>query len=171
MLNNGNQCGNKRVDGVTRCPLHGANKKLRAQENSSMRLYRLAKHQKRVGEFADHDKIKSLREEIAILRIMLEERWNSCQDEHELLLQSNNLCNLVMKIEKLVTSCDRLDGRLGNLLDKQAVKNLATSLMQILATELQEFSEVNNIETEAVSMLLEKIANKFLEQINPNERT
>lgn len=168
-LTNGKQCGNKRVEGVTRCPLHGANMQLASQEHESKRVYRLAKFKARVGQLADHKKLKSLHEEIAILRMMLEERWNRIEDGHELVIQSGPIAELVMKIEKVVSSCNRLEGQLGNLLDKAAVKNLATTLMQVLADKLNEFADANGIEPELIGLLMDSVATAFLETINPTK--
>lgn len=167
LTSTGNQCSNKRVEGTMRCPLHGANKKLQAQENASMRVYRLVKWRQRVGELADHDKIKSLREEIAILRILLEERLNSIDDAHELILCAQPISDLVMKIERVVSSCNKLEGQLGNMLDRVAVKNLAATLMQILAEKVNEFCEAHDISAEDAGLLLDAIATAFLETINP----
>jgi hypothetical protein len=164
-LNSGIQCSNRRVDGATRCPLHGANKQLEATENASLRVYRLSKFKQRASELTDHDNVKSLREEIAILRIIIEERINKCDDAHDLVIQSGPISDMIMKVEKVVSSCHRLEGQLGNLLDKQAVKNLAATLMQILAQKINEFGEANDIDPKIVGLLLESIANTFLEEI------
>jgi hypothetical protein len=164
-LSNGSQCGNRRVEGVTRCPLHGANKQLQKAENASMRVYNLSKFKARVGQLTDHQKLKSLNEEIALLRMMLETRWNACDEAHDLVINSGPIADLIMKIEKVVSSCNRLEGQLGNLLDKAAVKNLAATLMQIIADKINEFGDAHEIDPEAVGLLLDAIASAFLEQI------
>lgn len=164
-LNNGNQCCNKRVPETTRCPLHGANMQLAQAEHKSLRMYRLAKFQKRADELTDHTKIKSLREEIAILRMILEERITRCDSAHDLILQSGPISDLVMKVERVVTSCQKLENQLGDMLDAQKVKNLATILMQTLSDKLNEFADAHNLESELISLLLEAVANAFLEQI------
>src|SRR2546421_361414 len=84
------------------------------------KIHDIAKWQTRLDEFADNDKIKSLREEIGVLRILLEETMSRCHDTNELLLYSNKISELVIKIEKVVASCHRLENATGMLLDKSA---------------------------------------------------
>ena len=72
IITDGTPCRNKAELGVSRCPMHGANVQLQAIEQKGLRMYRLAKHQSRINDLTDHSKLKSLREEIAILRLILE---------------------------------------------------------------------------------------------------
>ena len=161
-LTTGAQCGNLAEPGINRCALHGANKILAAKERQSLRVYQLAKFQTRVEELSDHDKLKGLREEVALLRMLVEARVNQCTDMHDLLLQSGPLSDLIMKVEKMVSSCNRLEGTLGDMLDKQKVKNLAASFMQVIASKINDFAEANEITPEDAGTLVEAIANEFL---------
>lgn len=161
-LRNGQQCGNLREDGATRCPLHGANMQLASQEHKSLRMYRLAKFQNQVEQFASHDKLKTLNEEVAILRMLVQEKVNQCEDMTDLMLVSGPVADMVMKVQKLVESCDRLETKSGSLLNKTQIQNIATQLMQAVAAKINEFAEVHEISDELVSSLLEAIANSFL---------
>jgi len=169
VLNNASQCGNLAEPNCNRCALHGANKILQAQENRSLRLYKLAKWQARANEITDHDKLKSLREEIAILRILIEERIGQCNDSHDLLLMSGPLSDLIMKVEKVVSSCNKLENNLGDLLDKQKVKNLASLFMSVIVKRLEEYAQAHNLAKEEVSTLIEAIANDFLTYLEENQ--
>ncbi len=166
ILQNGQQCGNMAESGIHRCALHGANKILAAQERKSLRLYNIAVFQSRHNELTDHDKLKSLREEIALLRLMIEARINQCTDTHDLLLQSGPLSDLVMKVEKAVKSCNQLEGSLGDMLDKQKVKNLAAAFMNIIANKIGEY--IGALEDKGIVLedkgasLIESIATEFL---------
>jgi hypothetical protein len=160
ILESGNQCMNRKVPGTPRCANHGGNFYQQRQEKASLRQYRLAKFQTQLEHFSGHSEIKSLREEIGILRMLLEERINKCSDEMDLLLQSGPISDLVVKIDKVVTSCHKLDNSLGGLLDKAKIKNLATQLMQVVASKLNEFAESKKVD---VSDVLDAIASSFLE--------
>jgi len=165
-LDNGYRCGNLAEETINRCALHGANKILAAKENQSLRMYRLAQWQTRVNQLADHDKIKSLRDEIAILRMLVENRIAHCSDSQDLLLQSGPLSDLLMKVEKVVSSCNRLESKLGDVLDAQRVRNLASAFMQMIAKRVTEFSVVNNLDS---SSLIEAISNDFLDYLKENK--
>lgn len=163
-LTNGSQCGNLAEPSVSRCPMHGANKQLEATERSSLRLYRLAKFQKRADELTDHAKVKGLREEIAILRILLENKFNQCDDEHQLLLSAGPISDMVMKIEKVVSSCHRLENSLGGLLDKTRIKQIANEMLNSVSTRAKEVLSTEDVDEDKISeKLLELIAADLLE--------
>ena len=65
------QCLNLAVEGGSKCLAHGGHKELESQRNTSLRLYRLGQWQQRSEELLTHPNIKTLREEIGILRILL----------------------------------------------------------------------------------------------------
>jgi hypothetical protein len=139
------QCINCKVPGTNFCPNHGANSSLQAKNGQAVRNYRLQRWKQRVGEMADNDGIKSLREEVGILRMILEEMLNSCKDSTDLLLFSQRMSELVMKIEKLVTSCDRLENRMGLLLSKDSVLQLAATYVQIINLHIDDPNKIEAI--------------------------
>ena len=114
------------------CEQHGANKGRLTKSNEIQRNYRLQRWQQRISDFADNDQIKSLREEVGILRMMMEEMLNKCESTTDLLLYSSRIADVAMKIEKLVVSCDKLENRMGMLLSKRAVLQLAGEYVQII---------------------------------------
>jgi hypothetical protein len=139
------QCINCKVPGADYCPNHGANKQLQARNREAVRNYRLQRWKQRVGEMAESDSIKSLREEVGILRVILEEMLNQCNDSTDLLLYSQRMSDLVMKIEKLVSSCDRLENRMGLLLSKDSVLQLAATYVQIINLHVEDPDVVESI--------------------------
>lgn len=144
------QCINCKVPGSDYCPNHGANSQLRAKNGTAIRNYRLQRWKQRVGEMADSDSIKSLREEVGILRVILEEMLNQCHDSTDLLLYSQRMSDLVMKIEKLVSSCDRLENRMGLLLNKDSVLQLAATYVQIINNYIEDPDVIERISEEIV---------------------
>ncbi len=119
------------------CPMHGGRERSNREERD-MRNYRFIKYQKRINEFADNNKVKSLREEIGILRIVMEETVNKCKDETELMIYSPKITDLTIKIEKLVSSCHRLEQSLGQTLDKTAILNIATRIVNIISSHITD---------------------------------
>ena len=136
------QCLNMVVEGREFCRSHCSD-----VSEKPGRTYRLAKWKSRVADFADDSNIKSLREEIGILRMLIEEKLNSCTDSYSLLLNSGPLSELLLKVEKLVMSCNRLDDRLGNLLDKTRLVILAQQIIEIIVAHVDD------------EVLVEKVAN------------
>ena len=118
-----------------------------------LRNYRLTKFKQRVSQLSSSDAILSLKEEIGIIRLLIEEKINQCEDTAELMLVSGPLSDLTMKAEKLVTSCNRLDRNLGNLLDKGRVLQFAQTVVQIVSDHVRD------------DEILEKISSQILEAL------
>jgi len=143
------QCINKQSAGSQYCHAHGGNKAQDANKLKDLRNYRLAKWRVKLDHFANSEGIKSLRDEIAILRMVLEERLELCNDATDLVLQSHSISDLIMKIEKLVASCHKLEGSMGQLLDKQAILTFASDVIGIIGDEVTD--------TEAVGAIADRI--------------
>ena len=145
------QCMNLKINDSNFCPSHGGIISKQSTDLAAKRTYRLQRWQTRVGEMADNGNTKNLREEVAILRMILEEMLNSCNDSMDLLLYSQRMADLVIKIEKLVTSCDRLENRMGLLLSKDSVLQLAATYVQIINTYVVDPEVIEQISTEMIS--------------------
>jgi hypothetical protein len=126
------QCPYCKVEGTDNCPMHASNKNVIAHNEEVKRNYQLGRWKQRINGFADNDQIKSLREEIGILRMVMEEIINKCEDSTDLLMASHRISDVAMKIEKLVVSCDKLESRMGQLLSKRAIIQLAGEYVQII---------------------------------------
>lgn len=75
----------------------------------------------------------------------MEERMATCHDATDLILQSGPISDLVMKIEKVVGSCHKLEGAMGQLLDKQAILLFASQVIQIISEHITDAALVNLI--------------------------
>lgn len=152
------QCRLKAVEGGSYCLVHGGQHQIKSQEKAALKNYRLKQWQARVGEFSDSKEAKNIRDEIGILRLLLEERMNQCKDSHDLMLQSQAISRLVQDIEKTVTSCHRLETQLGQTMDKQALIQFASKVVTIV-------SEVLSILPDAqASELGNEIADRLLKE-------
>lgn len=127
------QCPFKRVSPSNYCPRHGANKLVESNNKQALRTYRLGRWEERKNQFADDEKIKSLREEIGLLRIIIEEIMKTCSNENELIINAPKISDLVMKVEKLVVSCNNLETKLGLLLDRAAIIQFASVIVEIVS--------------------------------------
>ena len=134
------QCNLVAVEGSSYCPAHGGNTALKAKKKKDMDNFRLnqSKYRNRANELNDSNKIASLRGEIAILRILIEERFNRCSDQQELLLSSGPLSDLIMKSAALVEKCHKLDDKLGNLLDRSKVMQFAQCIVEIISANVTD---------------------------------
>lgn len=135
------QCWHCRVEGSDYCGMHGGNRAGEAKKKKDIRLYQLAKFQTRVDDFATNPKVKGLREDIAILRMLLETTMNRCNDSAELIMFSPKISELIMKIEKVVSSAHRLESNMGELLDKMAAMQLGEEIVQLISGGITEYTQ------------------------------
>lgn len=147
------QCTNKAMENSTFCPAHGGNKGVEKAKRTELRNYRLAKHKARLIELGDNENIMGLRDEIAILRMLIEEKINMCKDDHALLMMSGPLGDLIMKVEKLVTSCNRLESKLGSLLDRAKILQFAQTIIQIIAQHIDDEQTLDSVAKEILTAL------------------
>jgi len=130
------QCMGIRVEGSDYCPVHAGSYRPPAP---GMRQYLLARAQDRarLASFAEHDDIKSLRDEIALTRMMIEGLWNSAQSDVERLAIYGRVNSHILTLEKLVKTCNQIEERLGNLLAKSTLLRVGTQICQLLVTRLE----------------------------------
>ena len=124
------QCWNTKVPGSNFClSCKGVDNGPELRLNN----YRLskAKWQQELIHQANSSGIKSLRDEIAILRVIMQERLNTLENENDLILQSGAISDLVGKIERIVVSCHKLEGSMGQLVDKSALLQFAGEVVGI----------------------------------------
>ena len=117
-VTSGGQCRLIAVQGSDKCIAHGGFHQARKVKAQAMREYLAARWRHEVGDMADSEDVKSLKTEIGILRMMLVKIMNSCKTDNELMMRSGTISDLVIKVQKTVESCHRLDQAWGQLLDK-----------------------------------------------------
>ena len=152
------QCPNKGLlqsDGTrgAYCLIHNGRHSEEAGVKESLRNYQLTKFKARFERHAESANIKNLRDEIGILRMMMEEKINRCADETDLMLQSGPISDMVLKIEKVVGSCHKLEGSMGQLLDKQAILQFAGEMIAIIAEEIKDQAVLDSITNKLMAVL------------------
>lgn len=152
------QCLSLASPGAKFCSFHGpgAVKQVKTQ---ALRNFRLTQYQSRVGEFADNDQLKSLREEIGIVRMVLETVLNQCQTPVDLLMNTTKISNLIGQIEKLVVSCHRLEEKTGLLMDATGALVLANSLIDIISEHVTDEAALEAVSSKILAAIAKKPEN------------
>lgn len=127
------QCWFFKVEGSDYCLIHGGTAAQKAKKKRDLDMYRLGRYQQRVQELKDDSEIRSLRSEIGILRMLIEDRFNSIQNETELMAHSSAIADMLMKVEKLVSSCTKIEKQLGELLDKGQIVQFGQEVVEIIS--------------------------------------
>ena len=151
------QCNKLAMEGSKFCVAHGGSLDRKQNEETKMDIYRLTKYQARFLEQQNHPELKNLRAELAILRILMEEKFNHIagSDNPQLMLlsHSGSLSDLALKIERIITSIHKLDLSLGNLLDKASVVQLCNEIIAVIAKHVTDPEIIVEISNEIMESL------------------
>lgn len=130
----GGQCTKPAEPGSEFCRIH------RPAPSSSALLKHYQLTNRMIGDSARRhaaaEEIKSLRDEIAITRAIIETRLNSVTTEAEFAAAMPSIHSFIIAIEKLVSSCHAMETKLGRLLDKQSILALAQKMIHIISDNL-----------------------------------
>jgi hypothetical protein len=151
------QCPNGAEPGSDFCRAHRGND---LTNMKATRLYLLAKadDQARLLQFSDHEEIRSLREEIAIARMLVEKRWNLIKTDSDLIMSCGSVNTLLLTIERLVKSAHTIEQNLGVLLGKSAVLSLGQLICHIIIEELEGIENYEAIVDSITRRILTTIA-------------
>ena len=167
MIGSAGQCLNQAVPGGKYCPIHGGGMVEKSRQKKEIKNYYLAKDKYRqiVEAKADSPKLKSLREEIGILRMILETLLNKIEDDVDLIINAPKISDLVMKVEKVVLSANKLEASLGNLLDKQFVINFSNRLIQLINNIFKNLVQAGELKEEIAKKAIDEIAEELISEI------
>lgn len=127
------QCEYKAVENSLYCMMHGGNKAVESNKKNGLKNYRIQQWGERIGELANNPNIKSLTEEIGVLRMLLEETLNKCKTVNDLLIYSDKISSMTEKIQRLVEACHKMEEKSGNLLDRKVIIVIADSIVSIVS--------------------------------------
>lgn len=136
--NSQGQCNMRKVDGSEYCYIHGGHGAERKNERSGMLNYQLSVYHRRAAELACSSGLKNLRDEVGIMRMILERKLNEITNENDLILASPEITNMILTISKVVESCHKIDKDLNNLMDKSELIAFAESLSALLEGEITD---------------------------------
>lgn len=126
------QCFLKAVPGSKFCPVHGGNKQAEADNKHNIYRYRLAVYQSRLDTITDSNAIKSLRDEIGILRFLAQTHLDNVRTQSELLMFSTPLTRLISRITSLSMTCAKVEASLAVIMDHQNAVDIALQLLHVV---------------------------------------
>jgi hypothetical protein len=148
------QCRYRRQEGSQYCPRHGGNRGAAALKKEKLRNYHLGElMKKRVLEMSNSDDIKSLRDEIGIVRVMLEKRLNLLVDDHDVVMNTGPVMQMIQAIERLVVSCHRVEKDMGELLDRPQIMQFADEIIQSVTTHVSDKDVVFEIANDILEIV------------------
>lgn len=149
------QCWNLAADRAQMCMMHGGNMQQNKAIQEDRDMYQVDMYRARIARQKGHPEVKSLTNEIALLRMMLEEKLRSCTDNTTLLLHAASISELIMKIDKLVNSCHKLEKNMGLHLDKAVLLQFSAEIVALIGNVCKNKNEISQL----ADGILEIVAN------------
>lgn len=142
--NTGNgPCQYKREEGSQFCGLHGGAASSNARKTRELNNYKLsgllAERANRIG---DSSHIKSLADEIAMMRALLEATYSSIHSTQELLLYSDKLEKTAKLIGDLVEKWQKLQERNKELLGREDVLRIFDRILEEIIGQIGDNPDV-----------------------------
>jgi hypothetical protein len=103
------QCTNLAIEGQIYCNYHLRNRD--AEDEQSLRAYILTDPvtARAAGRHSQVEELKSLREEIALARAMIERRLNLVESNADFLQACGTVNTYLLTLERLISSCHKLE--------------------------------------------------------------
>lgn len=115
-------------------PYHNGQPKITTRH----KRYNFIKAFARVAELSVDPEFKCLREEVSVLRILLETLVNQTVTPWDAQVNAPRLESLVEKISKTVTTCHKIETHTGQMLDKQSLSTFADKVISIIANHVKD---------------------------------
>jgi len=143
----GDQCFNLAAPESKYCLAHSGNFAVAQTQLKELNLYRVKKYEKRIREFKEANGARGLEEELAIMRMVLEEILLKCENEGEmgLLLYSTKISETVRDIKTLVLSVERLSSKAGLTIGRSQGVVLAGKVVDIISRHVTDMEALNRI--------------------------
>lgn len=153
------QCGYLAIPGLKMCRIH-ATASIPAMERKAIYQVKVQQWRTRLEELGKHDGLRTLTEEIGVMRLMLEQRLNTCATTEDLLREGHALMGITQTIERLVVSSHKLEKSLGNLLDKTTAIQFSMEVVAIITRHLtRTISDISALDV--IDRTDERITNMF----------
>lgn len=134
------QCRNVAEPRSEYCRAHGGSDALALEEERSM--YLLTRHRGKVARFAEHEEAKTLRDEIAMVRTLIQEHWNRMDNtDAGLISSSGELNRLWTTLDKLMKTGEAIDRNHNLTLSKTTIIVFGREVVSILKEELKGVPE------------------------------
>lgn len=117
-----------------KCPRHMG--RYATVQKERIRKYEIEQYNNRIKHFADDGDIKNLREEVAILRMTLENLLNQARTAELLNIYADRIKGLVGAIKDVVLACHKMDTSTNALIGKDIIFNMTQTFIEIVGSKV-----------------------------------
>jgi hypothetical protein len=112
--------------------MHGGHHAANRAEKEKSRNLMLTKYKAELLRLGNSDQILNLRDEIAVLRMMLEKYLNGVNSDADLFIAAPAISDMILKIERTVSSCHKIEERTGQLLSIEQLGAFAVKIIDVV---------------------------------------
>lgn len=151
------QCTHDAIPGTNYCERH--TKDLSLLPEKQQYLIDSVKEQRRLLQLSTSEQIHSLHDEIALMRRLIERRFNMIQDDDEatFLLHSGPVTAMVLAMEKLVKTSFKIETDLQQLMSRERVLQLAQALVMVIIDEIKHLPDYESVADRVTDRALEVV--------------
>lgn len=136
-------CYYEKVEGSDYCAMHGGMAAERKTRKDGMYQFKKTQYLQKLADdrFPVFSKGKGkydLSEELGILRICLEETLNKCNSEQDLNRFNQKISKTIAQIQSIIESSLKLDQKLGSLVTKTEMTDIAQQLIEHIQSHVQD---------------------------------
>lgn len=139
---------NEDYHAATKCPRCGGMYQKRKIEESRLHDYMISQFQDEIDTKASSERLKSLRGEIAIMRLLIQKLLNTLTSDEDWIAYSGKIETLLGRCEKLVTAFDRIEQRSDLYLDAAQLTTFVSTLLIIIQRYVKDRDTLQAISSE-----------------------
>ena len=151
------QCQNPKVEGTDNCKFHGGVRIAEINRQASLDMYRLGKWQGRVNELAQSNGVRTVDQEIAITRMLLETVIARCETETDLMLWSDKIVALVGETRSCVALANKLADKSKLLMGRSEALAIGQKVIDIITQEITDEDKLLRIADRISEAILEPV--------------
>jgi hypothetical protein len=147
------QCPHVAVEGSKYCCMHGGWRAAVAKEKSDMAEYLSGRWAEEIKTLSENDGVYSLKQNIGVLTLLIEKIMGDCNSNADLIARNASISDLVVKCDKLVTSCSKLQKDLGEHLDRGTVMRMADACIAVIGKYITDPEEIESASNEILESI------------------
>lgn len=151
-LPSGNKCSYLPIEGSIYCQYHGGRRRadLATAKRESIYDWTQTKYLQSIEQGIHRSsRSTSLKEELGMVRILLQTLIETFEDKNAAFLKSGEILALVSKIESIAKTTHTIDKELGELVSRDEAKEIGSKMLQVLVDNLTVFVNDKNDEIRA----------------------
>lgn len=147
------QCPHVAVEGSKYCKMHGGWRAEKAKEKAAMAEYLQGQWENEIKRLSENEGVYSLRKNIGVLTLLIEKIVGDCTSSAELVARNASISDLVVKCDKLVTSCSKLEKDLGEHLDRGTVMRMAEACIAVIGKYITDPKDIESASNEILEAI------------------